>query len=739
MLYSIVMSADILYRAQLEPFFPGEESKILDKLLEYAAYLYKSLYRYSGESYFHRALRLTCEKILKLNPDRDMIVASVLISAMYSPRYDGAKIEELFGKEAAGLVESLGKINSIKSRYSSSDTKIISKMFLTLAHDIRVVLIRLADRIENMETLQFKTPEKQKANAREILDVYVPIASRLGLYDFKLTLEDLAFAYVFPDEHQALKNDLDRYLSETEKNIEDIKKELQKLLVKNGFEVMISGRIKNLFSIYKKLKKKTATLDQIYDIYAMRIVLNTDENVEVDSQDNLEKLYKILSVLNAKYESLPDRFKDYIARPKNNGYRSLHTALVGLNSRDAKKPTEVQIRTASMHKFAEMGVASHWLYKEKSQGHDPRLLSVLGDLRKNLKTIDAGTAVLKMNLYSDRVFVLTPENLVKELPVGSTPIDFAYAVHSDIGHHCHLAKVNSNVVPLDYELKNGDIIEIITFPKVNTKLSWLGFAKTKHARNRIKNYFRTLDKDTLFDQGKEDLNLLLEKLKIEKLDESLTFLKTYKGRSTSAKERVEIMEELGAGTITSGIVFKNATGKSADILLRPSNKLPQQRKARLMPVKQQMPAPANKLIIGGQKDMPYRLASCCKPKITEKVIAYVTKIKGVSLHRANCKFVINADAERLLEAHLAGQENEVPVDRYHVSLVLEVTESYGQMKDIISLVNRARSTILGFNTSKLANGLTERRMLIDVLDDEQLDTIVRGLEHVNGVQKVSRL
>ncbi|MCC7432034.1 bifunctional (p)ppGpp synthetase/guanosine-3',5'-bis(diphosphate) 3'-pyrophosphohydrolase [Candidatus Peregrinibacteria bacterium] len=736
------MTKEELYKKKLEPYFQGEDRVVLDQLLEHAAYLYKSLYRYSGESYFLRALRLTCDKILKLKPDRATIMATVLISACYSPRCDLDKIEHLFGLEVRKLVESLGKINAIKSRYSSSDTRVLSKMFLSLAIDLRVIIIRLADRIENMETLQFKSLEKQKANAREILDVYVPIASRLGLYEFKLTLEDLAFKYVFPDEYKALKKELDEYLSFSKKTIDEIKKELKSVLFRNGFRVDVSGRIKNLFSIYKKMKKKTATLPEIYDIYAMRVVLKSDPD-QVDGQENIEKLYKILSLLHSEYKNLPERFKDYVMNPKSNGYKSLHTALLGLNTQNTDKPTEIQIRTAAMHKFSEHGFAAHWLYKEGSQvSQDEAFLKALQDLRKNSGRVDSSTAVLKMNLYKDRVFVLSPDNLVKELPVGATPIDFAFAIHSEIGHHCNLAKVNGAVVPLDYQLRNGDIIEIITTNKINTKLSWLEFVRTKQARNRIKNYFRTLDKDSLLDQGREELNLLLEKLKFEELDENLNFLKTYKGKALSLKEREELLEELGAGTVTAGTVFKNAYGKSADALLNEKIKEPVRKKG-ILPKHNKSVKYANQnavLLIGGEKGVPYRIATCCKPKITDQIIAYVTKNRGVSLHKLKCGFVSTAKADRLLVAGLTSdlKQNDFS-NKYQVSLQLEMETGGNALFEVVQFCERNKITILGFSTLKKTDNLASRQIIVDILDGDDLQAILANLEHLSGVVKVAKV
>ena len=510
------------YRDQLEQYFASEEDqKLLNELLAHAAYLYESLYRYSGESYFLRCLRFTVDKILPLHPDKTMIMASILISACYSSRCDLDKIEKLFGKEVCDLVTSLGKINGIKSRYSFSDTRIISKMFLTLAKDFRVILIRLAERIENAETLQYKGVEKQKANAREILDVYVPIASRLGLYKYRLILEDLAFKYVYPQEYDVVKKDVDDYLVKSLQNIEVIKKELKRFLKENGIEVEVSGRLKNLYSLYKKLKRKTSTLDELYDVFAYRIILPTNKNLETDSKEDLEKLYAILSLLHKKYKYLPDRFKDYIMNPKKTGYQSLHTVVVGLDLGDPKKPVEIQIRTDKMHHYSESGKASHWLYKESQhQPMDEELMKALKELKAN-KFSDDRTAALKMDLFPDRIFVLTPDNLVKELPIDATPVDFAYSIHSDIGHGCYLAKVNGQVVSLDHALKSGDIVEIVANKKMDPKLSWLSFVKTHNAKNRIRNYFRGMDDGDLIVLGKNRINELLDKSGLAQLDENL--------------------------------------------------------------------------------------------------------------------------------------------------------------------------------------------------------------------------
>lgn len=737
------MNQELSYKQQLAPYFQGADSVLLDRLLQHAAYLYESLHRYSGEPYFMRALRLTCEKILKLHPDRSTIMASVLISACYSPRCDLAEIERMFGADVRGLVESLGKINSIKSRYSASDSRDIVNMFLTLAKDIRVIIIRLADRIENMETLQYKSEAKQKANAREILDVYVPIAAKLGLYEFKLILQDLAFKYIFPEEYQALEKDMQEYMGQTQKNIDEIRLELETLLKENGFDVTVTGRVKSLFSVYNKLKKKTATLADIYDVFALRVVLKSDENAHPDKPENIETLYKILSILHAKYVNLPDRFKNYVSNPKSNGYQSLHTALIGLNSVRHDKPTEVQIRTAAMDKFAEHGYAAHWLYKQAHQlPDDGKMLRLWSDLRKGVNIIDGKLALLKMNLFTDRVFVLTPGNLVKELPLGATPVDFAFNIHSEIGHHCSMARVNGKAVPLDYKLKNGDIVEVLTSSKVNTKLSWLEFVCTKQARNRIKNYFRALDKNALLDQGKQEFNTLLEKMGLEPLDEHLLFLKKYKNRNIAVKEREEILQELAAGTITSSVVFRNCTGKSPEVyMLDKTNAQANNRKGVLLPRSDRsgdLHSPV--LLIGGERNMPYRIPACCKPKLTDKIVGYVTKTQGISLHKVSCSFVVNAPVERLLTAELESPVRQRRVKHgYYVSLMLDMEQQI-PLKQLVDYFTEQNITIFSFDQVGGGQpGEYQRKLILDIGDEGELQELIEYLGKMTGVRKVSRL
>ncbi len=737
------MSREQIYIAKLKPYFQDDELVLLDKVIDYARYLYESLYRHSGESYMQRALRLTAEKIVRLQPDQQTIVASILSSAYYSPRYDKHRVRDLFGDEVATMVESLGKINSIKARYSDTDHAIIRRMLLAIAYDIRVILIRLMDRIDSLETLEFMDEEKQKHSAREILEVYVPIASQLGLYEISLQLEDLAFRHVFAQDYENLKKDLEEYLSKTKSSMEEVKKDLEEMLKKEGFDVRVNGRIKNMYSIYKKLKKKTRPLDQIYDIYAMRIILNSKKG-EIDSRDDIQKLYAILSFLHSKYEYLSDRFKDYVANPKVNGYQSLHTAVIGLNSKDPTKPTEIQIRTEKMHQLSEFGKAAHWMYK----GHDAReaegsYVDILKDLRNNVATEDSRTASLKMDLYPDRVFVMTPDNLIKDLPKGATPVDFAYSLSSITGHTCYLAKINGTTRPLNYVLQNGDVVEILTDSKLSPKLSWLSFVVTKHAKNRIKNYFRELDEEDLVDQGKAELNELLKEVNFPLLDADNSFLGTYKRRRTVPKERARLLEEIGSGDITAREIFRDAYGESFEDVKR--ELIARRKKDELkdiLPTRSNVhnDDSSNNLLIGGERHIPYKLATCCKPKITDDVVAFTTKGATVSVHRVSCKMVKKADPARLLEVRINdGTDGENEITKYEIGLVLEVKERPGFVRDLVNLMNEQKIVIQDFAHIRRELDSVFKRLVIQIYDNAELERTLDQLGMLAGVLKIARV
>lgn len=625
----------------------------LRKAFEYAKELHTGKYVPSGDPYTTHLVAVA-DLLLPLKPDEDTLVAALLHGAVESEKHDEETFKELFGEHVHFLVSSFAELKRI---IKSSDQKIelenIRKLFVTIAKDIRVVLIKMADRLHYMQMLSFKSTEEQRQFARDTLDIYVPISARFGIYYFKTLLEDTAFQYLWPDVYDDLYRQREDYITKREKNIYQSQQELKEFLLQQGISATVEGRIKNLYSIYKKLKLKTrSTLDELYDVVAMRVIVPNKMKANKEKYDHL---YTILGLIHNHWEPVAERFKDYIAVPKVNGYRSLHTAVKGLGS--SSQAVEIQIRSQAMHLEAEYGIASHWLYYDLNkkdfslenliQKNSPvrKYVDWIVPLSKNLtdfaKEKDLVKA-LKTDFFEDRIFVMTPDGAVKDLPHGSTPIDFAYAVHTDVGHHCQVAKVGGQVVPLDYKLENGQTVEIVTNPHAQPKSAWLSFVKTQSARAKIRSYLRGLDKERNFRQGKEIINKLLTRIHKPLLDEELTLFREYNGKRLSLKERIGLIEEVGSGTVLGPTLLKKIFGPG--VRFEERNGLHQE------VINSNKSLVVKSLIIAGEKTLPYRFANCCKPITGQPIIGYVTRNNEVTIHVQGCKMLRNTTLGKKLEA-----------------------------------------------------------------------------------------
>lgn len=435
----------------------------------------------SGEGVINHVLE-TAKILSILKVDESTLMAALLHEIPQYTDYKIIDLEKRFGPEVARLVAAFEKIGKVKAVSHNAETEMDSlrKMFLAMAKDLRVVLIKLADRIHNLQTLHYLSLSKQKKIARETMEIFVPIASRLGVYTLRSTLEDLCFKYLNEREYKNIQEQLKRLGKKRKHSIDEITAIISGFIADHGFKGSVSGRFKNTYSIYKKLKKKGKTsIDDIHDIFALRIILNSD----------VPELYKLIGHLHNKWKPLPGRFKDYIGFPKPNGYRSLHTTIIGLAPHSHKEPVEIQIRTDRMHEEAEYGIASHWLYKETKGNSGESKQKAQIEWIKSLANLDAVNS-LKLDFFQDRIFVFTPKGEVKDLPKGATPIDFAYSVHSDLGDKCVMAKIHGCIVPLSYKLNNGEIVEIITKVNAAPKLEWLSFVKTHGAKYKIKAFFK---------------------------------------------------------------------------------------------------------------------------------------------------------------------------------------------------------------------------------------------------------
>ena len=573
--------------------------------------------------------------MLDLKPDMEAILACLIHDVPLHKRDAFKIIEKKFGKEVVGLVHDASKLGMVQVRNYETQVESLRKLFMALARDLRVVFIRLADRLHNMLTLDQREEEYRLSMAQETMDVYAPIASRLGIHQFKSRLEDLAFKYINPEEYKFLLEEVQKYAEERQGAIDEATSDLENILREEGFDATVTGRAKHIHSIHNKLKKKgIPDIGAIYDVHALRVI--------VPDKEDFSHLYSVLGVIHSHWTPLPHRFKDYIAVPKPNGYRSLHTAIVWLIE-SRKKPVEIQIRTESMHEQAEYGVAAHWWYKENPRvskkvaqsefdktlnqhkvfsklnrilDQDPELRRKVEKLIKDwgimdkeeiaeieeelsrngfgqddmvilknsrskgmimmrhkyfqdqlewlegmarLKTEaakDVSERNLKLDIFKNRIFVLTPHGDVKDLPKGATPVDFAYVVHTDVGHTCAQAKVDGRIVPLDYELENGQVVEIMTRKEPKPNRYWLSFTRTAAAANKIKAWFRTSDRDHNLKEGREIMNKYLQRLGKPILDPKLTLLKSFGGKRLTQRDREEVVESVGNGSLTVGQVLR---------------------------------------------------------------------------------------------------------------------------------------------------------------------------------------
>lgn len=716
---------------------------------EYACDAHKGQYRLSGDPYISHSLAVA-DILLSLNPDEDAIVTALLHGVADTPHYDITEIEEQFGPSVARLLSAYVTLIKIKSLNKKTDTENLRKMFLVMAQDLRVVLIRLSDRLHNMHTLDFQTLSERKKIARETLDIYVPISARLGIYNMKVQLEDLCFKYLYKEQYEDLRVQLHDYLSVRGKNIDEIKKELTLFLKQHSIKAHIEGRVKNLYSIYKKLKLKThTTLSDIYDIFAMRVVLPTRYLPKKD-KEAVDHLYAVLGLIHGKWRPAPNRFKDYIAVPKPNGYKSLHTAVFGLSPKSFYHPTEIQIRSQKMHEQAEYGIASHWIYEDtkrtlakrgKNQADDSfkknaDWLSALSKMYVDMRNGKDLVNALKLDVFTDRIFVLTPTGQVKDLPHGSTPVDFAYSVHTDVGHRCQLAKVNGSVVPLDYELKNGEVVEIIQKSKPEPKLHWLSFVKTAGAKAKIRSYLRALDKEKSFRDGKEIINKILKRLHKPPLDDELSLFRHYGAKKYSLKDRVTLVEEIGNGALFAGPVLKKVFGSSLPLLEGKTLPVPEEKGVTVLPkAKVETKQKNEEIFIAGEKGVPYRLANCCKPSLLQPITGYVTRGNAVSIHLQNCKLLSNAAQERMIDAHWGMGRN---ARTYAVKVLLKARNRVGLIRDIANVITSSNVHIVEFGTETRSNRDIQREIVLEVTDNDQFRTVLESLQSVRNVFEVAK-
>ncbi len=766
--------------ARAKEYLPHLNADRIKRAYDFAAKAHEGQTRFSGEPYIIHPLNVA-NILIDYHPDEDSIITALLHDVAEDTSFTIEDIEARFGSTVSKLCWGLVKLSKVRSKLNDPQIENLRKLFLAMADDIRVVMLKLCDRLHNMKTLDHVLPHKQIRIAQETMNVYAPIAARLGIYKLKTELEDLCFKYLQPEAYDDIHSQIEKAERWREKFIESSQKTLYEMLSKEGIQAKVDGRVKGLYSIYRKLKKKNKTLvDEIFDVFAMRIIL---PDMYRNGKEYTGHIYTTLGIIHNHFTPLANRFKDYVAVPKVNGYKSLHTTVIGLGPKNYNRPTEIQIRSLAMHNASEYGIAAHWIYEEKGVitkndfSIDPNKLDHSGsegddeenevfeqqkgwitDLNKIGQEVQNNQELLShlhADVLQDRIFVLTPRGDVKDLPAGATPIDFAYSVHTEVGNHCIGAKVNGSMVPIDYQLKNGEVVDIVTRKNSMPSQSWLSFVKTTHAINRVKSWFRTRDDDKNIKDGKDMLNEKLKQLGRPPLDMSLSVLKVYDGKKVPLKERQEILAEIGRGSLlTSTVLRKIFTMKEllgASQVIADKNvenqsvfvdkkELKKSRKAAKLEAVEKKKL----VIIGGAKNMPYYFVKCCNATVNDDLIGFITKGKGVSIHKRKCGVIKNSDPARIVPVRIGTEglqdEAESALDEtYAVQVLIEADDRMGLVRDITVTIANENVNILHFFQDPPLDNHAMINFLLEINDFEQLERLLYKLEKIESVRRACKV
>ena len=677
--------------------------------------------RASGEEYVSHTVEVaTILGSLKL--DTATLVAGLVHDVLEDTAVTLSELEERFGREVATLVDGVTKIGKVQFQsHTEQQVENYRKLLLSMAEDARVILIKLADRLHNMRTLEFLPVAKQRRIALETREIYAPLAHRLGMASIRWELEDLAFKFLEPEQYEELSKKVQQRRRERERQVLEMQRPLEEALKAAGIPAEVTGRPKHLWSIYKKIQKRGVPYEQIYDLMAMRIIT-----------DNVQNCYAALGVIHSRWTPIQERFHDYIATPKSNMYRSLHTTVFGPGGRRY----EIQIRTEEMHRTAEYGISAHWLYKESTQSGrasepnevDEALMwfrQVL-EWQQDTKEPEEFMEFLKMDLFHGEIFVFTPKGEVKQIPVGSTPIDFAFSVHTQVGLHCAGAKVNGRIAPLSRELRNGDTVEIITNPRQWPNRDWLAFVKTSRARGHIKTWIKRQELESAKQIGRDLLDRELRKSRHEKpTDAQLQQAAESLGHTNSDL----LCAALGRGDVGPTAVLK-ALFPDHD----PSQAEPREPTA-LQKLAEKLIRTGKAVRIQGMDNLMVRYSQCCQPVPGDPVIGYITRGRGVSLHRKDCPNILtlSRDADRRVEIEWTAEKG----DRFLVKIYMRGTDRRGLLSDVARAITDTGTNIQHADM-RTADGGMIGEFVIEVQDLPHLTKVLRAVGRVKGVLSVER-
>lgn len=722
-------------------YHPTKDFSVLENAYNFAVDAHKDQKRKSGEPYIIHPLKVAYI-LADLELDMETIIAGILHDTIEDTPFTYDDIERIFGEEIAALVDGVTKLGHLSYAASQSKEEIQAenyrKMFMAMAKDIRVLLVKLADRLHNMRTLEYMTPEKQREKAQETIDIYAPLADRLGISKIKTELEDLSFKYLYPEEYKDIVQKIELKKEQRLTYVNTIVKQVSEKMTENGIEGDVYGRNKHLFSIFKKMRNKHKQFDEIYDLFAVRAIVNT-----------VGDCYAVLGIVHDMYKPMPGRFKDYIAMPKPNMYQSLHNTLIGPTG----EPFEIQIRTYEMQKTSEYGIAAHWKYKEGNSGLTTakeeeklswlrRILEWQQNMSDNKEFMD--TVKTELNIYTDHVYAFTPQGDVISLPAGATPIDFAYMIHSAVGNKMVGARVNGKIVTFDYQVKNGDRIEIIT--SQNSKgpsKDWLLLVKSSQAKTKINQWFKKEFKEENIIKGKELLIADAKRKGYAMPDLMKPDWIEVVCRKFTSKNWDALCSAVGYGGLKEGQVINR---------LIEEEKAEERKNQTAEDIIKKMEQSAMKksasgkngsgVVVKGAGDVAVKFSHCCNPVPGDDIIGFVTRGRGVTIHRTDCINILNLnemERHRLIEAEWDKDAQSLPNVSYTTELKLICDDRVGLVMDVSRVLSDENMLVKNFSARSLKDGTAIVEVMIDIKSKDQLEKIVMKFKNIKGVDEIQRV
>ena len=714
----VAMNVEELLERVLQ-YNPNADLQLIEGAYAFAEEAHRGQYRDSGDVFFRHPFEVATI-LAEFEYDAVTIAAGLLHDVLEDTEVTRDELTHEFGEEIVLLVDGVTKLSRIPFQTREEhQAQSLRKMFLAMAEDLRVVVIKLADRLHNMRTLRHLPEDRQIRLARETLEIYAPLAHRLGMWGVKWEMEDLAFRFLEPRAYYDVVNKMAKQRQEREGELETVKNTIRETLVEIGITAEVAGRSKHFYSIYQKMQRQVKSFDEIYDLLAVRVVVDT-----------VKDCYGVLGIVHTLWKPVPGRFKDYIAMPKSNMYQSLHTTVIGPEG----DPFEIQIRTWEMHRIAEKGIAAHWLYKEGQRRGAVEFEEKMAWLRqvmdwlREMKDPEEFMTTLRIDLFEDEVFVFTPKGDVKNLPAGSTPVDFAFSVHTDVGLHCTGAKVNGRIVPLDYQLNNGEFVQILTSKTPSPSRDWLNFVKTSRARSKIRAWVKEQQREGSVDKGHDLLVKECRKLGVDPGEALKADVLTELAKRYGLGSREDLLASIGHGKILPRQVVSKLAGSEEPPQVSQQTKV-------APPAPRQSKVPLG-ISVKGMDNLLMRISKCCNPVPGDEIVGYVTRGRGVSIHRTDCPNVaaLAQEPERRIDVQWNAEEDS----SYPVELTIEAIDRVNLLTSIMNTVSETKTHIEAVNARAIDHKVALINLVVNIRDVGHMHDIMRRLKRVDGVVEVRR-